>query len=93
VSKNIGLWPCRYSGTFDAVGKASAAVDLNPGPTWWKPATGHYTLRVLKASAPGAPGRLAISMALSLPQLPQSAHDVSVDNTLSKPISTDHSST
>ena len=30
-------------------------------------------------------------MALPLPQLPQSVHDVTVDNTLSKPISTDHS--
>lgn len=91
VSKNIGPWPCWYSGTFYAVGKASATVDLNPGPAWWQPSAGHYQLRVLRASAPGAPGRLAVSMALPLPQLPQSVHDVSVDNTLSKPISTDHS--
>jgi hypothetical protein len=91
VSKNIGPWPCWYSGTFYAVGKASATVDLNPGPAWWRPATGHYQLKVLKAPASGVPGRLAISMALPLPQLPQSVHDVSVDNTLSKPISTDHS--
>jgi hypothetical protein len=91
VSKNVGLWPCWYSGTFYAVGKASATVDLNPGTAWWKPATGHYQLRVLRAPASGAPGRLAIAMALPLPQLPQSVHDVSVDNTLSKPISTDHS--
>jgi hypothetical protein len=91
VSKNIGPWPCWYSATFYAVGNASATVDLNPGPSWWQPATGHYQLRVLKAPATGVPGRLAISMALPLPQLPQSVHDVSVDNTLSKPLSTDHS--
>lgn len=91
VSKNIGLWPCWYSGTFDAVGKASATVDLNPGPTWWKPQTGNYQLRVLRAPAAGTPGKLAVSMALPLPQLPQSVHDVTVDNTLSKPIATDHS--
>jgi hypothetical protein len=30
-------------------------------------------------------------MALPLPQLPQSVHDVTVDDTLSRPISTDHS--
>jgi hypothetical protein len=91
VSKNIGFWPCWYSGTFAAVGHASATVNLNPGPAWWKPSTGHYQLKVLRAVAPGTPGRLAISMALPLPQLPQSVHDVTVDNTLSKPISTDHS--
>jgi len=91
VSKNIGPWPCWYSGTFYAVGKASATVDLNPGPAWWQPSTGHYQFSVLKAPAAGTPGRLAVSMALPLPQLPQSVHDVAVDNTLSKPISTDHS--
>jgi hypothetical protein len=91
VSKNIGLWPCWYSGTFAAVGHASATVDLNPGAAWWKPSAGHYQLHVLRAAAPGAPGRLAVSMALPLPQLPQSVHDVTVDNTLSKPISSDHS--
>jgi hypothetical protein len=91
VSKNIGPWPCWYSATFYAVGNASATVDVNPGAAWWKPATGHYQLRVLKAPASGIPGQLAISMALPLPQLPQSVHDVAVDNTLSKPLSTDHS--
>jgi len=91
VSKNIGPWPCWYSATFYAVGNASATVNLNPGAAWWQPATGHYQLKVLKAPATGVPGRLAISMALPLPQLPQSVHDVSVDNTLSKPLSTDHS--
>jgi hypothetical protein len=30
-------------------------------------------------------------MALPLPQLPQSVHDVAVDNTLSKPVASDHS--
>jgi hypothetical protein len=91
VSKNIALWPCWYSATFYAVGRASATVDLNPGPAWWNPATGHYQLRVLREPVSGAPGRVAVSMALPLPQLPQSVHDVTVDNTLSRPISTDHS--
>ena len=91
VSKNIGPWPCWYSGTFAAVGHASATVDLNPGPAWWQPSAGHYELRVLRAATAGTPGRLTISMALPLPRLPQSVHDVTVDNTLSKPISTDHS--
>jgi hypothetical protein len=91
VSHNLGIWPCWYSATFYAVGRASATVDLNPGSAWWKPATGHYELRVLRAPADGKPGDVAITMALPLPQLPQSVHDVSVDNTLSKPVSTDHS--
>lgn len=91
VSKNIAFWPCWYSATFYAVGHASATVDLNPGPSWWTTATGHYQLRVLRQPASGAPGRVAISMALPLPQLPQSVHDVTVDDTLSRPISSDHS--
>jgi hypothetical protein len=93
VSKSIAFWPCWYSATFYAVGHASATVDLNPGPAWWKPATGHYQLRVFRQPVSGVPGRVAISMALPLPQLPQSVHDVTVDNTLSKPVSTDHSFT
>jgi len=91
VSKNVGPWPCWYSGTFYAVGHASATVDLNPGPAWWQHGTGHYQLRVLQQPAQGAPGKLAVAMALPLPQLPQSVHDVTVDNTLSKPVSTNHS--
>ena len=91
VSKNIGIWPCWYSATFAAVGRASATVNLNPGPAWWKPATGHYTLQILSGRSGSAPGHVAITMALQLPQLPQSVHDVSVDNTLSAPIATDHS--
>jgi hypothetical protein len=91
VSKNLGPWPCWYSSTFYAVGHASATVDLNPGPAWWKPAGGHYLLRVLSRPASGGPGRLAVSMALPLPQLPQSVHDVTVDNTLSTPVSSAHS--
>jgi hypothetical protein len=91
VSHNIGIWPCWYSATFDAVARASATVDLNPGTAWWKPSTGHYQLRVLRSPVDGKPGAVAITMALPLPQLPQSVHDVSVDNTLSKPISSDHS--
>ncbi|HVT68029.1 MAG TPA: hypothetical protein VHF26_09795 [Trebonia sp.] len=91
VSHPIGFLPCWYSATFYAVGHASATVDLNPGPSWWKPSTGHYVLRVLSQPSGAAPGRVTVTMALPLPQLPQSVHDVSIDNTLSKPVSSDHS--
>lgn len=91
VSKSIGFWPCWYSSTFYAVGRASATVDLNPGPGWWAPSSGHYRLRVLSRPAAGAPGRVMVTIVLPLPQLPQSVHDITVDNTLSHVISTDHS--
>jgi len=91
VSHNLGFLPCWYSATFYTVGHASATVDLNPGPAWWKASTGHYALRVLSKPSGGTPGRVSVTMALPLPQLPQSVHDVSVDNTLSKPVSSDHS--
>jgi hypothetical protein len=91
VNKSVLFWPCWYSASFYAVGRASATVDLNPGPAWWKPSTGHYQLRVLRHASQGTPGQLAISMALPVPQLPQSVHDISVDNTLSQPVSSSHS--
>jgi len=91
VSKSIGFWPCWYQATFYAVGYASATVDLNPGSAWWKPATGNYKLDVLSRPAGGKAGSVTVSMALPQPQLPQSAHDVSIDNSLSQPISTEHS--
>ena len=86
VSKSIGIWPCWYSGTFATVGHASATVDLNPGPGWWAPATGHYRLQVLGRPATGIPGRVSVVIVLPEPQLPQSVHEVTVDNTLSHPI-------
>jgi hypothetical protein len=91
VSHPMGILPCWYSATFYAVGKASATVDLNPGASWWKPSTGHYSLRVLSKPSGTTPGQVSVTMALPLPQLPQSVHDVSIDNTLSKPVSSDHS--
>jgi hypothetical protein len=91
VSKSIGLWPCWYSSTFYAVGRASATVDLNPGPGWWTPAAGHYQLKVLSRPAGGRPGRVMVTITLPPPQLPQSVHDITVDNTLSHVIGTDHS--
>ncbi len=91
VSKNIGPWPCWYASTFHAVGHASATVDLNPGPAWWAPATGHYRLQVLGRPADGRPGRVAVFIALPLPQLPQSVHDITIDNIPSQPIATQHS--
>ena len=91
VSKSIGFWPCWYSSTFYAVAYASATVDLNPGPSWWAPATGHYRLQVLSTPAAGKPGQVAVTMVLPPPQLPQSVHDVTIDNIPSKPISTQHS--
>ena len=91
VSKSIGIWPCWYSSTFAAVGHASATVDLNPGPGWWTPGSGHYRLQVLSRPATGVPGRVSVSIVLPEPQLPQSVHDVTVDNTLSHPIDVQHS--
>ena len=91
VSKNIGIWPCWYSSTFNTVGHASATVNLNPGPSWWQPATGHYQLQVQSRPADGAPGRVSVALTLPQPQLPQSVHDVTVDNTLSQPIDVQHS--
>jgi hypothetical protein len=91
VSHSMGVLPCWYSATFAAVGHASATVNLNPGAAWWKPSTGHYQLRVLSKPTGSTPGKVTVTMALPLPQLPQSVHDVSIDNTLSKPVSSDHS--
>jgi hypothetical protein len=91
ISKNIGPWPCWYASTFDAVGHASATVDLNPGPTWWTPASGHYRLQVLSLPAAGKPGHVTVTMTLPRPQLPQSVHDVTIDDIPSKPVDTQHS--
>jgi hypothetical protein len=91
VSKNIGPWPCWYASTFYAVGYASATVDLNPGPSWWTPSSGHYQLQVLSRPQDGKPGQVAVTMVLPPPQLPQSVHDVTIDNIPSKPISSQHS--
>lgn len=91
VSKSIGPWPCWYASTFYAVGHASATVDLNPGPAWWAPATGHYRLRILSRPQGGKPGHVTVAMTLPQPQLPLSAHDVTIDNIPSKPIDTQHS--
>jgi hypothetical protein len=91
VSENIGIWPCWYSSTFATVGHASATVNLNPGPSWWTPGSGHYRLQVLSRPATGTPGRVSVTIVLPQPQLPQSVHDVTVDNTLSHPIDVQHS--
>ena len=91
VSKSMGPFPCWYASTFYAVGHASATVNLNPGPGWWKPATGHYRLQVLSQPAGGRAGHVAVTMTLPRPQLPQSVHDVSIDNLPSKPIDVQHS--
>ena len=91
VSKSIGPWPCWYSATFDAVGHASATVDLNPGTAWWAPSTGHYILQVLSSPVTSKPGRVSVVVVLPQAQLPQSVHDVTIDNTLSHPIDTQHS--
>jgi hypothetical protein len=91
VSKNIGPWPCWYSSTFYALGYASATVDLNPGPAWWAPASGHYRLQVLSRPLNGKPGHVAVTMVLPPPQLPQSIHDVTIDNIPSRPVASQHS--
>ncbi len=46
---------------------------------------------MLSKPSGATPGKVSVTMALPLPQLPQSVHDVSIDNTLSKPVSSDHS--
>ena len=91
VSKDIGPWPCWYASTFYAVGHAAATVNLNPGPAWWAPSAGHYQLRMISHPAHGKPGHVAVTMVLPGPQLPQSAHDVTIDNIPSRPIDTQHS--
>jgi len=91
VNKSIGFWPCWYSSTFAASGRASATVDLNPGSGWWTPATGHFVLQVLSKPVPGAAGTVAVTLVLPQPQLPQSVHDITVDDTFSHPIDTQHS--
>jgi len=91
VSKNIGIFPCWYASTFYAVGHASATVALNPGPAWWKPATGHYRLQVLSKPRGGQPGQVTVTMVLPAPQLPRSVHDVTIDDIPSKPVATQHS--
>ncbi len=91
VSKSIGPWPCWYASTFYAVGHASATVDLNPGPAWWAPGSGHYRLQILGRPHAGQPGHVTVMMVLPRPELPQSAHDITIDNIPSKPIDTQHS--
>jgi hypothetical protein len=91
VSKNIGPWPCWYASTFYAVGHASATVNLNPGPAWWKPAARHYRLQVLSRPAGARPGHVSVTMVLPQPRLPQTAHDITIDNIPSRPIDTQHS--
>ena len=56
-----------------------------------RPAAGHYRLQVLSPRAGGRPGRVAVTMVLPRPRLPQSAHDVTIDNMASRPISVQHS--
>ncbi len=91
VSRSIAFWPCWYASTFSAVGHASATVDLNPGPGWWARDAGHYQLRVLKVPSGGRPGQVSVRMVLPRPQLPQSVHDVTIDDIPSRPIDTQHS--
>ncbi len=91
VDKSIGLWPCWYASTFDASGRASATVDLNPGASWWAPSTGHFQLQVLSKPLAGNPGTVAVSLVLPEPALPQSVHDITIDDTWSHPVDTQHS--
>ncbi len=91
VSKSMGFLPCWYSSTFNAVGHASATVNLNPGPAWWASGSGHYALRVTSRPHGGQPGHVTVMMVLPRPQLPQSVHDVTIDDIPSKPVDTQHS--
>ena len=49
------------------MGRASSTVDLNPGPSWWTPAAGHYQLKVLSRPAGGKPGHLTELPAYPIP--------------------------
>ncbi len=91
VSKNIGPWPCWYASTFYAVGHASATVDLNPGRAWWARAAGHYRLQVISRPGGAKPGHVTVTMVLPRPRLPQTVHDITIDNIPSRPIATQHS--
>jgi hypothetical protein len=91
VSHDIGPWPCWYQASFYTVGHASATVDLNPGSAWWKPGTGHYSLTVTQPPVKGKVGQVTVAMALPDPQLPQSVHDITIDDTLSQPVDVQHS--
>jgi hypothetical protein len=91
VSRSIGPWPCWYASTFYAVGHATATVDLNPGPAWWTAASGHYRLQILSRPLDGKPGHVNVTMVLPRPQLPQSVHDITIDDIPSRPIDTQHS--
>lgn len=91
VSKSLGPWPCWYASTFYAVARVPATVDLNPGPSWWAPGSGHYQLQIKSRPAAGKPGHVTVMMVLPRPQLPQSVHDVTIDNIPSKPVDTQHS--
>jgi len=70
--------------SFHADARASAYVDLNPGAAWWSPDTGHYLKQVQGHN-------VSISLVLPLPTVSPTVHDVSIDNTLSQPLATDHS--
>ena len=54
-------------------------------------ATRHYVLQVLSRPVQGTPGRVTVTVTLPAPQLPRSVHDVTIDNTLSHPMDTQHS--
>ncbi len=91
VSKNIGPWPCWYESTFYAAGHAAATVDLNPGRVVVDALRRSLSTPGAQPPAHGNPGHVAVSMVLPKPQLPQSAHDVTIDNIPSRPIDTQHS--
>ncbi|HUD11371.1 MAG TPA: hypothetical protein VMS08_03095, partial [Candidatus Saccharimonadia bacterium] len=62
-----------------------------PGPAWWAHDTGHYRLDTISRPHAGKPGQVSVTMVLSKPQLPATAHQVVIDNISSKPIDTQHS--
>jgi hypothetical protein len=67
---------------------------MGPLPCWYSStfyAVGHASATVLSRPRPGRPGRVAVAMVLPPPQLPRSAHDVTIDNLPSKPVDVQHS--
>ena len=91
VAKNIGPWPCWYASTFYAVGPRRRHRGPEPGPVLVEAVGRPLPAPGAQPSGRGKPGHVAVSMVLPKPQLPQSVHDVTIDNIPSRPIDTQHS--
>jgi hypothetical protein len=80
--------PALGQANFNFLFTHKVSKDMGPFPCWYAK---HYELQVLGRPRPGIPGRVAVTMVLPPPRLPQSAHDVTIDNIPSAPVATQHS--